>query len=101
MELEIYECGGVANGRLYSVTPANSSHCLARRSAPLRTKKRFSTDVCKHIPVENFFGSLDTGQAGLECQPVVCCYLVQYHRCVIHVCELCDGGIVLVTRASY
>lgn len=48
-----------------------------------------------------FFGSLDTGQAGLECQPVVCCYLVQYHRCVIHVCELCDGGIVLVTRASY
>ena len=64
-------------------------------------QKRFSTDVCKHIPVENFFGSLDTGQAGLECQPVVCCYLVQYHRCVIHVCELCDGGIVLVTRASY
>lgn len=52
-------------------------------------------------PGGKFFGSLDTGQAGLECQPVVCCYLVQYHRCVIHVCELCDGGIVLVTRASY
>ena len=26
-------------------------------------QKRFSTDVCKHTPVENFFGSLDTGQA--------------------------------------
>ena len=40
----------------------NLTVCV-RRSAPLRTQKRFSTDVCKHTPVENFFGSLDTGQA--------------------------------------
>ena len=80
---------------------ANSSHCLARRSAPLRTKKDFPPMYASISRWKIFFGSLDTGQAGLECQPVVCCYLVQYHRCVIHVCELCDGGIVLVTRASY
>ena len=78
----------------FTVTPDEAEKCAylyakveenAAALCAFENQKRFSTDVCKHIPVENFFGSLDTGQAGLECQPVVCCYLVQYHRCVIHV----------------
>lgn len=78
----------------------NLTVCV-RHSAPLRTKKDFPPMYASIPRWKIFLVLLTLDKLGPNVSPLPVVILVQYHRCVIHVCELCDGGIVLVTRASY